>query len=333
MNSGFKILFLFFLNLTIFLSIQVEASSKITTGSDSVVVEKPWAIATLSVSNVRGKAEHSSELVTQVLMGTPLKVLETVEGWYKVETPEHYTGWIDSFGLACFTQEKMENWKESPRYFYGMISGNVFSSADKKASVISDLVLGDLFVSEGESKGFLKIRIPDGRTGFVKKSECISFKDWTEHKTDVKKVISVAKGMLGSPYLWGGTSAKGVDCSGFTKNAYFSQGIILERDAYQQARNGEHPDFSKISELQPGDLLFFGRDKQKITHVGIYMNNGFYIHASGLVRINNIDPKHPDYILTDKKQLVASSRIVNSLNTEGITLIKDHPWYVSVKTK
>jgi len=333
MNSGFKILFLFFLNLALILPIQAEVSSKMITGYDSAAIEKPWAIATLSVSNVRGKAEHSSELVTQVLMGTPLKVLETVEGWYKVETPEHYTGWIDSFGLACFTNDEMENWKESPRYFYGMISGNVFSSTEKKASVISDLVLGDLFVSEGESKGFLRIKIPDGRIGFVRKSECISFRNWTEHKPDVKKVISVAKEMLGSPYLWGGTSTKGVDCSGFTKNAYFSQGIILERDAWQQARNGEHPDFNKIENLQPGDLLFFGPSKQKIAHVGIYIGNTYYIHASGLVRINSIDPKNSNYILTEKRQLVASSRIVNSLGTEGITLIKDHPWYVSEKTK
>ena len=147
------------------------------------------------------------------------------------------------------------------------------------------------------------------------------------------KMIALAKQMLGSPYLWGGTSSKGVDCSGFTKNAYFSQGVILERDAYQQARNGEHPDFTNIEELQPGDLLFFGPSKQKIAHVGIYIGNTYYIHASGLVRINSIDPKNPNYILTEKRQLVASSRIVNSLNTPGITLIKDHPWYVSGKNQ
>jgi len=331
MRRSCRVLLVLLLNLTFILSVQAKVSLEMLTVSDTVTIEKPWALATLSVSNIRGKAEHSSELVTQVLMGTPLKVLEAVEGWYKVETPEHYTGWMDSFGLACVTKQEMDNWKVSPRYFFGQISGNVLSSPNKKSPVISDLVLGDLFVAESNSKGFLKIRIPDGRIGFVRKSDCISFKDWTERKPDGQQVIVVAKKMLGTPYLWGGTSTKGVDCSGFTKNAYFSQGIILERDAYQQASHGEHPDLNVISELEPADLLFFGRDKQKITHVGIYIGNGFYIHASGLVRINNIDPKHQAYILTEKKKLVATSRILNSLNTEGITLIKDHPWYVPSK--
>ncbi len=328
MNKCCRIILLF-LNLVVFLS----ASALNPTVSGSGADEKNWALATLSVSNVRAKAEHSSELVTQVLMGTPLRVLETTEGWIKVETPEQYSGWIDSFGLTCFTESEMNHWKASPRFFYGQISGDALSAPDKKAPVISDLVLGDLFVSEGDQRGFLKIRIPDGRIGYVKKSDCVSFGEWTSQNPDTKKVIAVAKEMLGSPYLWGGTSSKGVDCSGFTKNAYFSQGIILERDAYQQARNGEHPDFTKIEELQPGDLLFFGPSKQKIAHVGIYIGNTYYIHASGLVRINSIDPKNPDYILTEKRQLVASSRIVNSLNTAGITLIKDHPWYVAGKNQ
>lgn len=340
MRRSYKIVLVFFLNWALFTSVQARnfqsgkieiMPEKIIQVSDSDVNEKPWALATLSVSNIRSKAGHSSELVTQVLMGTPLKVLETTEGWFRVETPEHYIGWMDSFGLACFTDAEMIKWKTSPRFFFRQITGNVVSSPNKKAPVISDLVLGDLFVFEGASKGFLKIRIPDGRTGFVRKSDCISFQDWTEQKPDAQQLIVVARKMLGSPYLWGGTSTKGVDCSGFTKNAYFAQGIILERDAYQQAGHGEHPDFTQISQLQPGDLLFFGRDNQKITHVGMYIGNGFYIHASGLVRINNIGPNHPAYILTEMKKLVAASRILNSLNTEGITLVKDHPWYAAPK--
>jgi hypothetical protein len=187
--------------------------------------------------------------------------------------------------------------------------------------------MGDLFEVEAEVNGFLKIRISDGRIGFVRKKDCLSWNEWTNRKQDAPSVISVARQLLGVPYMWGGTSCKAVDCSGLSKTSYFSQGIILARDASQQARYGEHPDFNNISSLEPGDLLFFGRSAQRVTHVGLYLGNGKYIQASGFVRISSIDPNDPEFDLTERKKLVASSRVLNSLNTEGIVLIKDHPWY------
>lgn len=318
--SSKRILFVFLI-LVAGLNIQAQ----------SVQEEKNWGLATLSVSNMRALPGHSSELVSQALMGTPLKVLDHTPGWYKVQTPDEYVGWMDSLGLARLTPEEMNRWKMSNRYLYNQISGNVWASPEKDAASISDLVLGDLFEVESESKRFIKIRIPDGRTGFVNKSACISWNDWTGNKPDVKKMLTFAKQLLGSPYLWGGTSCKAMDCSGLTRTAYFSQGIILARDASQQALFGEHPDFKNISSLQPGDLLFFGRNADRITHVGLYLENGRYIHASGLVQISSVDPNDPAYNVTDKKDFVAASRILNSLNTDGITLVKNHPWYSVLK--
>jgi len=192
------------------------------------------------------------------------------------------------------------------------------------------LVLSDMFEVESESKGYLKFWFPDGRSGYVKKKDCISWSEWTGRKPDVTSILWLARQMLGVPYTWGGTSCKTADCSGFTKTAYYSQGIILARDASQQAQYGQYLDFNETTNLQPGDLLFFGRNAQRIVHVGIYIENGWYIHASsafGRVNINSIDPKNPAYVLTEKKKLVSASRILNSLNTDGITLVKDHPWY------
>lgn len=299
--------------------------------AQSVQEEKNWGLATLSVSNMRAQPEHSSELVSQALMGTPLKVLDHQSGWYKVQTPDEYVGWMDSLGLARFSQEELKLWKKSNRSVFIHISGNVLASPKKDAAIISDLVLGDLFEVESESKGFLKIRIPDGRTGFVRKTECIFWSEWTENNPDVQSILKVAKHLFGSPYLWGGTSCKAMDCSGLTKTAYFSQGIILARDASQQALYGEHPDFKSIENLQAGDLLFFGRNENHITHVGLYLGAGKYIHASGLVQISSIDPNDPAYNVSEKKDFVAAGRILNSLNQEGITMVKDHPWYSVVK--
>jgi len=289
--------------------------------------DKIWGIATLSTSNLRSEPDHAAELVSQALMGTPLKVLDYRDGWYRVQTPDYYLGWMEGSGLEQFNQEEMNRWKKSNRFVFNQISGNANDAPNKKANFVTDLVLGDLFEVVDESKGFLKIKIPDGRTGFVKKSECRSWLDWTSGKPNVQAIMSVARQLMGVPYLWGGTSCKAMDCSGLTKTSYFSQGVILARDASQQVRYGEHPDFENLDALQPGDLLFFGRNVGRVTHVGMYLGQGKYIHASGLVRINSIDPKDPKYNLSDRKSLVASSRILSSLNTEGIVLVKDHPWY------
>jgi len=288
---------------------------------------KSWALAALSVSNMRAIPDHTSELVSQVLMGTPLKVLDYKDKFYQVQTPEQYTGWLDAKGLELFTEQEMEAWKKSGRFFYNKISGYVYESPDYQSDIVSDLVLGDLFAADRVDNGFLKIMLPDGRFGYVAKAECISFEEWISLEPEVAPVIAFAKRMMGFPYLWGGASSKAVDCSGFTKLLYYTQGIILARDASQQARYGEPVDISNTDNLQPGDLLFFGSSAQRISHVGIHLGNGDFIHSSGRVHISSIVPGDPKHDVN--RNHVAARRIINSLNTEGIVSVKDHPWYSS----
>jgi len=287
--------------------------------------KKPWALATLSVSNLRANPQDASELVTQAVMGTPLKVLECMNKWCRVQTPDKYIGWMDIAGLQQLTTKEMQHWQKSKRYMYNRITGVVINSPDKNGEVVSDLVIGDFFEIETTVKGFLEIKIPDGRKGYVLKSDCVSLDELGNTKPDVASVISVAKQMMGFPYLWGGTSGKAIDCSGFTKTVYFSQGVILARDASQQARYGEPVDFKKISNLQPGDLLFFGRNAEHITHVGLYLGSGDFIHSSGKVYVSSIDPDDQKYI--PERNLVVVRRILNSVDTEGIVRVKNHSWY------
>jgi uncharacterized protein YgiM (DUF1202 family) len=291
---------------------------------DSSLGEKTWALATLSVSNLRAKPDDASELVSQVMMGTPLKVLDVKNKWYRVQTPEYYIGWMDFGGLQTISAKEMEQWKNSKRYLFNRITGIVYDSPGKKSGVVSDVVLGDLFEVEASARRFLKIKIPDGRTGYVRKADCISFDDWSNSEPDFQSIFSVAQEMMGFPYLWGGTSGKGVDCSGFVKLVFYARGIILARDASQQAQYGEPVDFTDRNNLQHGDLLFFGRTAQRITHVGIYLGNGDFIHSSGRVHISSIDPSDPKY--APDRNNVAARRILNSINNEGIVRVKDHPW-------
>ena len=119
---------------------------------------------------------------------------------------------------------------------------------------------------------------------------------------------------MGVPYLWGGTSTKGVDCSGFTKTVYSLNGIQLLRNASHQARLGEAVELNpELSNLKKGDLLFFGsaandRRPERVTHVGIYLENKRFIHSSGLVRINSLDPKSPVYDVRRHKTLIRVRR-------------------------
>lgn len=286
---------------------------------------KPWALASLSVSNMRAIPDHTSELVSQVMMGTPLKVIEFRDKFYQVQTPEGYLGWLDAKGLELLAEDEFEVWRKSGRYFYNEIAGYAYDAPALNGEVVTDLILGDLLAGEPADTGFLKIKLPDGRCGFVPQSECISFEEWISREPDVELLMSFAKRMTGFPYLWGGASSKAVDCSGFTKLMFYTQGIILARDASQQARYGEPVDFSNISNLQQGDLLFFGNSAERPTHVGIHLGNGDFIHSSGRVHISSIIPGNPKH--DPNRIFQAARRIMNSLDTEGIIRVKNHPWY------
>jgi SH3-like domain-containing protein len=292
---------------------------------DAAVGEKTWALGTLSVSNLRAKPDDASELVSQVLMGTPLKVLDAGNKWYRVQTPEKYIGWMDAAGLQRLTTEEFNPWKKSERAVFNNLFGLSFETPDENGDVVSDLTLGDLFEVTGKKGGFLKIRIPDGREAFVKKTDCLPYNEWINIIPDAKSLLKTARKMKGIPYLWGGTSGKGADCSGFTKTVFYSEGVILARDASQQAKYGQPLEISDWRNFQPGDLLFFGRSAEKVTHVGIYTGDSYFIHASGKVHISSLDPKDPKFV--PERKLVAARRILGSTRTEGIVNVKDHPWY------
>jgi cell wall-associated NlpC family hydrolase len=136
---------------------------------------------------------------------------------------------------------------------------------------------------------------------------------------------------MGLPYLWGGASIKGVDCSGFVQSVFFRNGIILQRDASLQALHGTSVDITAgFDRLKKGDLLFFGSKNNgtlHVTHVAIYIGNKEYINSSGRVMVNSFDSTQANYSSFKYKSLLSAKRIIGVLEDQGIVSVKNHQWY------
>jgi cell wall-associated NlpC family hydrolase len=162
---------------------------------------------------------------------------------------------------------------------------------------VCDVTAGALLGGKEYNREWFAVSLPDGRTGFILKTSGMDYAQWKETRNpSPDNIEKTAKSFLGIPYLWGGTSPKGFDCSGFTKTVFKLNGIGLQRDADQQGMAGENVPLEKdMSMLKKGDLLFFGgkatpRMPERITHVGIYLGQKEFIHCSSLVKINSFDP-------------------------------------------
>jgi len=282
---------------------------------DEDIGEKVRGVINLSVANLRIRPSHSAEMATQALLGTPVDVLKKDYGFYLVRTPEGYLAWVDSYGVSLKTETDMNRWVSAEKVIFTDDFGHSFEEQKETSPRVSDLVLGNIMLVLDKGKDYWHVEYPDGRKAFVLKNQLKDFANWkSETKPTAEGIIDVAKQMIGVPYLWGGTSVKGVDCSGFTKTSYFMNGIIIPRDASQQASVGlgldimENTDLNiekALANLQKGDLIFFSASKgknpkQPITHVAIYMENGEFIHAAGIVRINSFVPSAENY---DKQSL------------------------------
>jgi len=279
------------------------------------VDENGLALASLSVINMREDPDYAAELGTQALMGTPVKVHYRDGYWVNIETPDGYKAWVNDMAIEPVDPARLDAWKASKRVVVTNYYTFFLDAPRPDANHVSDAVWGDIVEFVGVRGKFTEVKLPDGTQAFVPTSDVTDFRTWVDTRAavvpadaseaQVEKaralILETARKFVGVPYLWAGTSIKGVDCSGFSKSVYYLNGYMLLRNASQQYKTGEPVDISEgLDNLQPADLVFFGREATddkplRITHVAIYLGDGKIIHSSQKVRINSLIEGQPDY--------------------------------------
>jgi gamma-D-glutamyl-L-lysine dipeptidyl-peptidase len=298
---------------------------------DTTKTHKVWGLVSVSVCNLKKSPSHSSELLSQAVLGTPLKILKQKGGWLLVQTPDYYIGWVNNSGIGELNTSEMNKWKRSDRIIYLKNTGFIYSEVNEN-EVVSDVVLGSIIEKTKDDRRYIHVVLPDGRKGMINRSDVIELSSWiNETKVEPANLIRLSKSFLGTPYLWGGTSSKAFDCSGFVKTIYFMNGIILARDASLQFLHGSEVDMSNMFEsVTSGDLVFFGtinNGKKRISHVGMYIGNTEVIHCSGMVRINSLDSSRENYSEYLKNGLMGARRIIGEESKKGIERIAGQRWY------
>ena len=302
--------------------------------------EKRMAVVQTSTCYMRLQPDYESALETQELMGTVVEIVGEQGYWREIVSPQPYKAWTTEKTLVEMTAEQIEEYANAPKYIFTSEFGQVLTVPHETGSVITDLVGGDVLRVVEKKKGqvspsgkrgkWVEVMLPDGRTGWTYKKDVrllgdrinICMGDSSEGLIAAEKmeaVITAAQRLRGVPYLWGGMSSKGVDCSGLVRICFLMNDILLPRNASQQVFCGKQIEVSRpdihgrtqtevkegydrskaeeaIKNLSRGDLVFFGNTETgSITHVGIYLGGGEMIHASHLVRVNSLIPGKENY--------------------------------------
>ena len=336
------------------------------------------AVVELSTIYMRQKPDYESALETQELMGTVVEIVGEEGYWREIISPQPYRAWATEKGLVEMSEKELKAYMEAPKVIFTGLYGHIYMEPSYKAATLCDLVGGDILrpaVQKRESTSsneegndkvheirlrgrWTEVMLPSGRTGYVPTKELKPHKGFisiaqgegsAESISDetMEAIIAEAGKLLGVPYLWGGMSSKGTDCSGLVRISSIMNGILLPRNASQQIKCGERIEMdidtrywddsfrkkhqpeqgrnieadnefrmemlNRIKNLQRGDLVFFGtpatdEKPMRITHVGIYLGNDRIIHSSHMVRINSLIPGDSDYY-ENAHRLIAAVRL------------------------
>lgn len=290
-----------------------------------------YGICRISVMNIREEPEYEAEMGTQMLMGAICRILERKGGWSRISTPEGYLAWVTDGSLFFTDDSGAMAWKASPRLIVTAHYTPLLAAPRKGSALVSDAVRSCIVACTGSSGSYYRCRLPDGREAYVARRDVAGCRTYFEGQHPAgSDIVADAMLYMGVPYLWAGSSVKGLDCSGLSQRTYMDCGLLLPRNASQQEKCGEAVDISGgWGNLQPGDLIFFGRKRDNGTigvyHVAIYIGGEQFIHSQGgLVHINSLVPGLDNYF-AGCCNIVSARRILGSTN--GVSAIINNGWY------
>ena len=318
----------------------IKAENKIDLLPSKKLNGKTYGVVCMSTASFNCGGSFSAESGTQALMGMPVRILEeNNDDWYRCINMEGYTAWVITRSVKAMTEEEYKAYLAKPKVFEKTKYSTLYSEKNVNSLPVSDLVWGCILIDEGKQGSWRKVSVADGRTGYVPASDVVDLKAWIDSAVPTEKnIVETAKQFCGFPYVCGGTSIKGVYCSGLSKSAYFLNGYVVRRDASQQCKTGDSVDVSKfvagnytkeaLSNLRPGDLVFFGRKaengrRERVTHVAIYMGDGMIIHSSNIVRINSLIPGEKDYYAGSRRMLKARRIIGTADQGKGVVSVRN----------
>lgn len=254
-------------------------------------------ICLLSLVPCRKEASNTSEMVTQLLFGETYSILDNNEEWIKILIEyDKYECWINKKQHTKLSEANFKHLQKSDALYNASLTSNV---TDNKQKFEFPLTLG------AKLPFYSKEKIEFDNHSFTFEG---SFSKGSEKKS-AKQVLTTAQSLINSPYLWGGKSPFGIDCSGFTQLVFQMNGYQLPRDASQQVEIGSPLNF--VEESSPGDLAFFDNEEGKIVHVGIIIDSERIIHASGKVRIDRFD--HYGIHNSDTKKYSHTLRVIKRI--------------------
>lgn len=288
-----------------------------------------WAQVRIPVACIRAGKGHATEMTSQAILGTPMRLLEDTGEWQRIQTPDGYIGYMNISSIIKKDNDMMTAWRSAPRLVVtSREEAKVYSSPDSSSphDVVTELVNASIVEGTLDGNGSrIKVLLPDGRSGWVDRDKMSEIETYANQDFDISLILDTAYSLMGTPYLWGGASTKSVDCSGLIKVSYLANGIILMRDASQQIFTGIKIAPDDIDSLQAGDLLFFSHSPDgRIGHVAMYDHDRHYIHSSGRVKVNKMSPEDEDFA---PRVYRGASRIIGAVGTTGITRVEKHPWY------
>jgi len=265
-------------------------------------------LVSVSVADVRSQSSHTSELLTQAVLGVELDVIRATRdlAWYLVRLRDSYVGWVRSWSVVPVSGSELLDWKGRMAFHVDSRSVRVRERPTNRSAVLCELVLGTRLPKLASRGDWVKTTLPDSTQGWV---EVSGLRPHPGPLPTASSIIKTAFRFMGAPYLWGGTTPWGCDCSGLVQSVYSFNGVELPRDARDQLRALEDCSVDIQSQrFQPGDLVFFGRKLTDISHVAISTGGSSFVHSHGCVRRGSLRREETGYSLEISRLLRAAAR-------------------------